>query len=115
MFFVWKSTYNRLRRELQESREECERSRMENMLLSCRFHDLQIRWADVVKRINAKGGEAFLKYGKMYDAPQATQTLPLTRDELTRIISLCHPDKHGGARAMNDLTAKLLALRKRMP
>lgn len=35
----------------------------------------------------------------------------LTREDVTRLLNLCHPDKHGGKQMANDMTAKLLKLR----
>lgn len=36
-----------------------------------------------------------------------------TPEELDTLVRLCHPDKHDGSRAANDMTAKLLAMRKK--
>lgn len=36
---------------------------------------------------------------------------PFTRDELTILIQLCHPDKHGGKPSANAMTQKLNQLR----
>lgn len=35
-----------------------------------------------------------------------------TQEELAKLIRLCHPDKHNGSSAANEMTLKLLKLRK---
>lgn len=47
------------------------------------------RWNELVGRINALGGEGFLR--GVRPAPTFTD------EELLVLIKLCHPDKHGGA------------------
>ncbi len=59
------------------------------------------QWNALVQRINAKGGEQFLR-------GESTQ---FTREELTHLIKLCHPDKHGGSASSVAMTQKLLNLR----
>lgn len=41
----------------------------------------------------------------------AAQTT-LQPDDIKRLLQLCHPDKHNGSQTANDMTRKLLALRK---
>lgn len=65
------------------------------------------RWNKLVERINKKGGEHFLNNATLAKAP-----LQLTQDELTRLILLCHPDKHSGKAMAVEMTQKLLALKK---
>jgi len=65
---------------------------------------------ELVRRINAKGGEAFLRYGTL----QPQQQTHFTKDEVTKMLMLCHPDKHGGKQSATDMTAKLLKLREEL-
>lgn len=34
-----------------------------------------------------------------------------TPDEIKTLVRLCHPDKHNGSKAANEITQKLLAMR----
>jgi regulator of replication initiation timing len=36
-----------------------------------------------------------------------------TADEVKTLIVLCHPDKHGGSKVANEITAKLIKMRKK--
>ncbi len=62
------------------------------------------QWNELVRQINAKGGMEFLN--GQQPKPQ------LTRDELAKLIALCHPDKHGGKQMANEMTQRLLELRR---
>jgi len=84
--FVLQSTYDRLSRQLLETKME----------LATTTRD----WNLLIRRINKKGGEAFLQQGNR-----------LTDKEITKLISLCHPDKHGGKKSAVEMTQKLLKLR----
>jgi hypothetical protein len=77
------------------------------LLLQFRYNNLLKNWNDLVEKINQKGGEAFLK-----SQPQSLVKNPFTRDELMQLIALVHPDKHGGSKAAEELTKKLLDLRQ---
>lgn len=68
-----------------------------------RLYALQGRWNGLVERINVKGGEKFLE--------SATIQPQFTKDELTKLVLLCHPDKHGGKPMANEITKKLLAIK----
>lgn len=43
----------------------------------------------------------------------ATINIPFTRDEMTKLISLCHPDKHNDSPIATMMTQKLLELRSK--
>lgn len=64
---------------------------------------LQRKWNELVERINNKGGEAFLN--------SAPSKQLLTAPEIKAMLSLCHPDKHGGSKIAEDVTRKLLEFR----
>jgi hypothetical protein len=76
-------------------------------IVRMRYNALLQRWNDLVEKINLKGGESFLK-----SQPQSLVKNPFTRDELMQLIALVHPDKHGGNKAAEELTKKLLDLRQ---
>lgn len=61
-------------------------------------------WNKLVDRINAKGGEAFLE-----SDPKQSQ---FSQQEIDTLIRLCHPDKHNNSASSNEITKKLLSLRK---
>ena len=70
--------------------------------MQLRYKKLLSEWNALVETVNAKGGHAFLKNGSS----------AFTADELTTLVALCHPDKHGGSKQAEEMTIKLLALRK---
>lgn len=65
----------------------------------------------LVKRINRLGGEKFLDEATLNDKPAIEQ---FDRSELNVLISLCHPDKHGGKLSANNMTQRLIVLRKKL-
>lgn len=75
------------------------------------FNDLLSRWNTLARRINAKGGEEFLKHGVMPGGQQRADT-GLSDVDIKRLLSLCHPDKHGGKQLAQDMTHKLLQMRR---
>lgn len=77
-----------------------------------RYNALLAQWNALVGKINAKGGESFLN-GAPAPPPVKTTKLQFTQEEVMTMVRLCHPDKHGGDRAANDITARLLDLRKK--
>jgi len=68
------------------------------------FFELQEKWNNLADRINRKGGEDFL-------SSEIPSEMRLTEDEVTTLISLCHPDKHQGKESANKLTRRLLEVR----
>ena len=46
------------------------------------------------------------------DRMEAAKTKQFTPAEVTRLIILCHPDRHGGKQMAVELTAKLLKLKR---
>jgi hypothetical protein len=98
--FILHSTHKKeILRHLEEKRSLLERLNAEKL----RYAALQEEWNALVTRINARGGESFLR--GQSSPPQ------FSKEELRQLISLCHPDKHGGSERASYLTAKLNALR----
>lgn len=60
------------------------------------------RWNSLVREINEKGGRSFL------DGPAP---MDLSRQDIDRLIALCHPDKHDGKQIAVEMTQKLLSIR----
>lgn len=96
--FVRRSTYN-------EARWQCENMRERALNAERKFYALNEKWNALVSRINAKGGENFLENATI---PKAAQ---FAEDDLTKLILLCHPDKHDGKPIATEMTQKLLALK----
>ncbi len=86
--FVRQSTYYAKCVEAAAARDNC--------------RALLAQWNALVRRINDLGGEQFLK------APKPAQ---FTKEEIQKLILLCHPDKHDGKPMANEMTAKLLAMK----
>lgn len=76
-------------------------------LYQLEYFKLKNQWNDLVSQVNAKGGRQFLNEGSVNADGQA-----FTADEIDRLIRLCHPDKHNQSTASNEMTKKLLQLRK---
>ncbi len=90
--FVLQSTYDRLEAE--------------HVATIRAYRRLNDKWTSLVTTINEKGGERFLTHGKIVDGSQ------FTVEDINRLLSLCHPDKHDGKRVATEMTQRLLALRK---
>lgn len=75
-----------------------------------RYNKLVPKWNSLVQKINAKGGEQFLEYGELNDFQKPTPQ-QFTKDEISALIRLCHPDKHGGSKTSTEITVKLLEMR----
>ena len=64
-------------------------------------------WNELVNKLNSKGGAALLD-------GQASQPPQFSKDELQRLIQLCHPDKHDGKEMATEITAKLVKMKEKM-
>lgn len=102
--FILKSTHDRVVMGLQS--ELLEKVRRLSVLTDT-YDSLLERWNKLVGQINSKGGEQFLEYGQV-----STGSPQLSDDEIKKLLSLCHPDKHGGKPLADEMTKRLLELRK---
>lgn len=82
--------------------------RAHNSLID-RYNNLIDEWNGLVRQINERGGQAFLD-GKLPNQQQ--QNTQFSEAELRTLISLCHPDKHGGKLSATHITQKLIAMRE---
>lgn len=92
----------------QSSYEALERQhyalvRAHNNLID-RYNNLIDEWNGLVRQINERGGQAFLN-----GQQQNTQ---FSEAELRTLLSLCHPDRHGGKESATRITQKLIAMRE---
>ena len=90
--FVRQSTYDREVRKRIEA--------------ECDFEMAIAKYNNLVNRINRLGGEEFLN--------KASTSKQFDRSELNVLISLCHPDKHNGKSSANNMTSRLIELRKEL-
>lgn len=68
-----------------------------------KYTKLLSKWNDLVTKINDHGGDA------IFDRkPASTQ---FDKEDINRLLMLCHPDKHGGKEMATKMTAKLIKLR----
>lgn len=80
--------------------------RAHNSLIE-RYNNLIDEWNGLVRQINERGGQAFLD-GQM----PSQQNTQFSEAELRTLLSLCHPDKHGGKESATRITQKLIAMRE---
>lgn len=97
--FVLSSTHKKVK---QEALAEVLKLRLELLTLTA-------KWGKLVDQINAKGGQDFLNRGVI---PGKSVPNSFTEEELLQLIKLCHPDKHNGDSEANEITRKLIAMRR---
>ena len=90
--FVSKSKYKQLEQDL------------ENWI--SRYKYIRENWHESIK--------AYDEMKELRDDLLNKQKNVFTKEEIQTLISLCHPDKHGGKGSANNITAKLLKIRKEM-
>lgn len=78
------------------------------LLLELKHMQLLSEWNQLIELINSKGGQEFLDRGRI---PRAGDE-QFTQAEIQDLITLCHPDKHGGNARATRLTQRLLSKRK---
>lgn len=93
--FVSKSRYN-------ERTQEAAMSALSAISWRSKYNELLDKWNSLVREINA--GE----WVRPFNIGKAT----FTAQEIETLINLCHPDKHSGSERANNMTARLLKLRK---
>lgn len=93
--FVTQKSYDRLLRAAAELE-------IAKRITELEYQELLNKWNDLVRQVNR---------GDLVPKSQM-QRGTFTPDEIDALVRLCHPDKHGGSKAANDITARLLALRK---
>ncbi len=73
------------------------------------YRKLHNKWNALIDRINDLGGEEFLNNAVM----PSEQKIELSREDLTDLIMLCHPDRHKGSVRATRVTKKIILLRKK--
>lgn len=98
--FVRSSTHERLRADHLQLKAKHE-------ALTMQHAHLMREWNDMVATINRKGGQAFLD-----SPPVSLRSMFLSKDDVKRMLVLCHPDKHNGKESAKLATQKLLQIRE---
>jgi hypothetical protein len=93
--FVLKSTYTALDKRYDDLVYRYD-------TLSIQHRSLIRQLNNLVDRINAKGGEAFLN---------GNTNKQLGKEDIRRLLQLCHPDKHNNSTLSQDMTQKLLKMK----
>jgi thiamine kinase-like enzyme len=86
-------------RELIKTRKKLERSEDKYMKL--------IHMAAIIDKRN----DRLIAENERLKAGSTSRSSGLTQKQVETAIRLCHPDKHNGSKAANDLTVTLLELR----
>lgn len=60
-------------------------------------------WNSLIDRLNDKGGEAFINNAVL-----------LSKNDVDKLIRLCHPDKHNSSKSSTQATQFLLKLRNNL-
>ena len=114
-------TIKKLREQLKERDEEIWALQQRLKWRTNSYHELHVaharaqtdlkriksKWNSMVDVINARGGQRFLDSGVLPEDANHH----FTADDIKTLVRLCHPDKHAGSTAANNITRKLLALR----
>lgn len=99
------------KKQLKEEQEELyKRLRVNNSIIEelvQRYNKLLLQWNDLVTRINAKGGEAFLDDATL-DKPKNI----FDKTELKYILQRCHVDKNQDSEPAASVTYKLVEMLK---
>lgn len=102
---VLQSTFDKVRQQRDHEQSK-------GIQFQIKYSALLSRWNELVGKINAKGGDDFLLYGKI-DKSSSKTVHQFTDDELRSLLQLVHPDKHGGKESAVRLTQKINELRNR--
>lgn len=102
--FVRQSTHDKLRRELYDTQVQANYNTVKYNILLKEYNDL-------VRQINEKGGQAFLKHGSIYGRqPEVKTVKQFTDEELKQLLRLVHPDKHNGRDVATKMFQKIQGL-----
>lgn len=75
-----------------------------------KYNSLRGKWDGLIEELNAKGGREFIDKARI-PSKQQVLSAPFGDDDLRKLLSLCHPDKHGGKKIAEEMTVKLLRMR----
>ena len=72
------------------------------------FRHTMDKYNQLVELINTKGGQEFLDDAVI---PQKEKKLDFSKEQLRKLIQLCHPDKHNGSALSVEVTQFLNSLK----
>ena len=107
--FVLSSKYKKLNIDLIEMKSDYYMLQENHDRLIREKNRLAVDWNNLIRKVNNKGGEAFLDG----DLKPSNDGIKLNEVDIKRLLSLCHPDKHGGKKLAVDMTQKLLEMRNK--
>lgn len=99
--FVTKSRFNELQKELKIVYIEYNKKLNDYHRLMSKHFQLQNYYEQVMKELDD------LRYKK------ENRLHNFSQEDIKILLTLCHPDKHGGNPKANEITVKLLELRKK--
>jgi hypothetical protein len=102
--FVRQSTYDKSERQRKINANAYWELKREHEYLDIKYKGLLERWNELVRDVNAKGGQQFLA---CHSGSQFTD------NELKSLLQLVHPDKHGGKESAKVITQKINQLRSK--
>ena len=91
--FVTRKNYDKLMQETLAYKRAFIKERTERNELTVEFNELMTKW-------NARSNNS------------RNVSVQLDQTSIKKLITLCHPDKHGGKRSAVEATQLLLSLRK---
>lgn len=100
--FVRQSTYDNSERQRKINANAYWELKREHEYLDVKYKGLLGRWNELVREVNAKGGQQFLT---------GNSGSQFTDNELKSLLQLVHPDKHGGKESAKVITQKINSLR----
>ena len=97
--------FGRMRKKYEREKRQREKVELYYGLLDRKHDKLIGDYNRLVRKINAKGGSAFLNGDP---APQ------LTHKEVNQMLMLCHPDRHDGSDLSVTVTRKLITIKQEL-
>lgn len=106
------SVHWRYRRKFKHQEQELYKASLVNKQLRQVRDELMAQVKHLQKEHDEWKHAAYIYWKRAEAKGNKQETVnPFTRDELTILIQLCHPDKHGGKPSANAMTQKLNHLR----
>ncbi len=111
--FVLKSTHDKLLDKLKKAErdlldERCAHVAKTHIYIQLVAENNRLR--DENTRLRRMADHESRRYAALASSWTSSAFTPA---DIKTLISLCHPDKHGGSKAANEITAKLIQMRKK--
>lgn len=92
----------------ESMKDRAERAELAYWVLLDKHNKRVEEWNDLVGFVNKFGGRKGIRNMKK------SQDSEFSKEDIQRLLMLCHPDKHDGKQMATDITVKLLKLKKRL-